>query len=222
MDPTEEIVFYITTWYPVIGAGNTRTLIEGLSTPSTVMRKAAHEMLNAKPSAAFPDRHKEHIAYALSMVASGRFLSPPSAVASVYLATRFEFYFRVLSGRLNADGAWRTPKDKEEMRNLFPAERRLKNDRINSVALAYKIMKTNHSFSLARICDDLDRSLYATRIQKMPTCKTLDMGSRIEYARHRSAHGHWGDISAEAEFYGLLTALVFYNQGGTLWGNKDS
>lgn len=71
VNPTEEAIFYITNWYPCIGAGDTRTQIQGLSSPYHVMNKAADEMIQSKPSDAFPDRHKEHIAYALKMVASG-------------------------------------------------------------------------------------------------------------------------------------------------------
>jgi len=218
MTPTEEIVYYITTWYPHIGAGDTRARIDGLSSPYAVMMKAADEMLKAESCEAFPAGHKEHIAYALQMVASGGFLSSSAAVGSVYLATRFEFYFRVLSGRLNPDGEWKTDKDLHDIKNLLGGKRldnkKKKEDRINSVALAYKIMKTNDTLPLAQICTSLDNSLYSKRTTKMPNGKELeDMGDRIEYLRHRSAHGHWGDITGDADFYGLLTALVFYNQG---------
>ncbi|NLE27050.1 MAG: hypothetical protein GX625_17250 [Clostridiaceae bacterium] len=144
MNPTEEAKFYITNWYPNIGAGDTRHLIPNLSSPYHVMNKAADDMTQSKPSDAFPDRHKEHIAYALKMVASGRFLSPPAAVGSVYLATRFEYYFRVLSGRLNADGTWISDNDKQETQSALAGVIGLHRSRINSVALAYKIMKTNN------------------------------------------------------------------------------
>jgi hypothetical protein len=211
MIPTDEAMFYITNWYSQIGAANTSKLIPGLSGPSVVIQTAARDMLEAKPSDAFPDRHKEHIAYALRMVASSTFLEPPAAVASVYLATRFEFYFRVLSGRLKADGTWKTDKDKEEVRNLL-SDGRLNKNRIQSVALAYKIMKTNTGIPLVQVCNDLDTSLYP-KPRDMPGRKTIsDIGGRIEYLRHRAGHGHWGDISAESLFYGLLTAIVFYNQ----------
>jgi len=211
MIPTDEAVLYITTWYSRIGAANTGKLIPGLSGPSVVIQTAARDMLEAKPSDAFPDRHKEHISYALRMVASSSFLEPPAAVASVYLATRFEFYFRVLSGRLKADGAWKTDKDKEEVRDLL-SDGRLNRNRIQSVALAYKIMKTNTGIPLVRVCNDLDTSLYP-KPKEMPDRTIIsDIGGRIEHSRHRVGHGHWGDISAESMFYGLLTAIVFYNQ----------
>ena len=90
MSPTEEAFFYITNWYPHIGAGNTRTLIEGLSSPYEVMTRTASELREVASSEAFPDRHEEHIAYVLDMVASNGFLSPAAAVGSVYLATRCE------------------------------------------------------------------------------------------------------------------------------------
>jgi type 1 glutamine amidotransferase len=35
---------------------------------------------------------------------------------------------------------------------------------------------------------------------------------RIEYGRHVGGHGYWGDLSAEAIFYGLMTGIIFYNQ----------
>lgn len=212
MSPTEEAIFYITKWYPNIGAGDTRTLVPGLSSPCEVMTKAAIDMVQTQSSDAFTDRHKEHIAYALKMVASGGFLSSSAAVGSVYLATRFEFYYRMLSGRLRADGTWKTIKDRQEVQTLLPGVEGLNKRRINSVALAYKIMKTNTDLSLAQVCKDLDNKLYPNGI-KMPDGKIIsDIGDRIEYLRHRSAHGHWGDISGDADFYGLMTAIVFYNQ----------
>lgn len=211
MSPTEEAFFYITNWYPHMGTTNTRALIEGLTSPDEVMTKAASELRCATPSEAFPDRHKEHIAYALDMVASSRFLLPAAAVGSVYLATRFEYYFRVLSGRLKADGTWKSGKDQEEMLTLL-ADKRLNKRRIDSVALAYKIMKTNPALPLAKVCKDLDAVLFPKEV-KMPDGKSApDIGDRIEYLRHRSAHGYWGDISAEADFYSLMTVIVFYNQ----------
>lgn len=172
-------------------------------------------MLDAE-SSAFPSRHKEHIAYALQMVASNPLLaSSPAAVGAFYLATRFEFYFRILSGRLTADGTWKSDNDQQEVQTVLCGVSGLKKKRINSVALAYKIMKTNGTLPLAQICTGLDSSLYSVRVEKMPDGKTVlsDIGDRIEYLRHRSAHGYWGDVTGDATFYGLLTALVFYNQG---------
>jgi len=194
-----------------MGAGDTRVLTADLSSLSRVIKKTADDMLQGGPSDAFPDRHREHIAYALRMVASSGFLSPPAAIGAFYLATRFEFYFRVLSNRLKADGKWKTDEDQREVQNLL-ADKRLKNHRINSVALAYKIMKTNEELSLSEVCDCLDKTLFSSRTVIPDQTVVSDIGDRIEYVRHRSAHGHWGDISAEANFYGLMTAIVFYNQ----------
>lgn len=212
MSPTDEAIYYITNWYPGMGAGDTRKRIPGLSSPSAVLETAAIAMKKAKSSDAFPDRHKEHIAHALQMIVPNPFLEPPAAVASVYLVTRFEFYFRVLSGRLKANGFWKTDKDKQEVRKLL-SDSDLNRKRINSVALAYKIMKTNKDIPLVQVCNDLDTSLYPKPI-KMPDGTTVsDIGDRIEYLRHRVAHGYWGDISGDANFYGLMTAIVFYNKG---------
>lgn len=212
MNPTDEATYYITNWYSRMGAGDTRNRMPGLSSPSAVLETAATAMLKANPSDAFPSRHKEHIAYALQMIASrSPFLEPAAAVASVYLATRFEFYFRVLSGRLKADGTWRTDEDRQEVQNLL-SDDRVNKTRINNVAVAYKIMKTNTSIPLAQVCNDLDTSLYP-KPREMPDETTIsDIGGRIRYLRNQAAHGVLGDISADANFYGLMTAIVFYNQ----------
>jgi len=95
MNPIEESIFYITKWYPRIGTGNTRCRIPDLTSPYHVMNKAAEEMMQSVSSDVFPDRHKEHIAYALKMVASGGFLSSPAAVGSFYLATRCQWALKI-------------------------------------------------------------------------------------------------------------------------------
>ena len=70
-------------------------------------------MQAAKPTALFPCGYKEHVAYAMRMVANGVWVNvppvsvqPPVAIAAVYLVTRFEFFFRLLSGKLNGNGTW--------------------------------------------------------------------------------------------------------------------
>jgi hypothetical protein len=145
------------------------------------------------------------------MVASNMFLSAPAAIASVYLATRFEFYFRILSGKLNGDGTWMSLSAQQAAQATIN-DSRLGRNRISSVALAYRIMKLDQSRKIVQACTALDNSLYATPTQVVGGMTVADIGDRIEFGRHAVGHGHWGDISAEALFYGLLTAVVFYNQ----------
>jgi hypothetical protein len=182
----------------------------GTTAVHAYVHDTAAEMATTPASAAFPERYIEHVAYAMQVVATNDFTSPPAAVASVYLATRFEYYFRVLSRRLNADGTWVSPSDQVAV-NAQITDPRLGRARISSVSLAYKIMKLDASRPLPQCCADLDAMLY-----HCPTAaggKTIaDLGDRIEFGRHAVGHGHWGDMSAEALFYGLTTALVFYNQ----------
>jgi hypothetical protein len=183
----------------------------GTSDVQAFLKRAASEMASARPSTAFPDRYLQHVAYAVDMVASNDFLSPPSAIASVYLSTRFEFYYRILSGKLKADGTWTTPEAKAAARAVLHDKRLGKKyDRVSSVALAYRIMKTNSSSALARHCIDLDTTLYPTADKKV--LGISDIGDRIEFLRNAAGHGSWGDISSEAIFYGLMTALVFYSK----------
>jgi len=168
-------------------------------------------MAISKPSVVFPERYIEHVACAVDMVASNMFLSPPAAIASVYLATRFEFYFRILSGKLNGDGTWISLSAQQAARAAL-ADNRLERNRISSVALAYKLMKFDQSRKIGQACTALDNLLYSTPTKVVGDMTIADIGDRIEFGRHAVGHGHWGDISAEALFYGLMTAVVFYNQ----------
>ena len=205
MDRTHQALDFITTCCRNVGA------FQGTSDVHQYLKETAAEMEVSEPSAVFPDRYIEHVAYAVDMVASNMFLSPPAAIASVYLATRFEFYFRILSGKLNGDGTWISLSAQQAARAAIN-DNRLKGKRISSVALAYKIMKLDQSRKIVQACTALDNSLYATPTTVVG-CKTVaDIGDRIEFVRHAVGHGHWGDISAEALFYGLLTSVVFYNQ----------
>jgi len=175
------------------------------------LKQVSSEMRNSEPSMVFPSRYIEHVAYAIDMVASNPFTSPPAAIASVYLATRFEFYFRVLSGKLKADGTWISPRDQTTAQAELEDDR-LQNPRISSVALAYKIMKIDQSRLLARHCANIDDILYSTPTIVVGDARVSDLGERIKFGRDHASHGFWSDISAEAIFYGLMTALVFYNQ----------
>jgi hypothetical protein len=205
MDRTQQAYDFITTCCRYVGA------FQGTSDVHQYLKETAAEMVVSKPSAVFPDRYIEHVAYGVDMVASSMFLSPPAAIASVYLATRFEFYFRTLSGKLNGDGIW-MPLSAQQAAQAAINDSRLGRNRISSVALAYKIMKLDQSRKIVQACTALDDSLYATPTTVVGGMTVADIGDRIEFGRHAVGHGHWGDISAEALFYGLLTAVVFYNQ----------
>ncbi len=171
----------------------------------------AHDMETSKPTTVFPGRYKEHVSYALNMVATHTFTDPPAAIASVYLATRFEFYFRILSGKLNADGTWISSQAQSTAKAAIN-DGRLASSRVSSVALAYKVMKTDLSKTAAQVFNKLDKALFPTPRKAGAGSAIADIGDRIEYLRHAAGHGEWGDISADSKFYGLVTAIVFYNQ----------
>jgi hypothetical protein len=133
---------------------------QGSGEPYGFLRETAEQMRGTKSSPVFPDRYIQHVAYAMGMVASNGFLSPPAAVASVYLATRFEFYFRVLSGRLNGDGTWVSPSAQQAALTRF-TDPRLNKPRVSSVSLAYEIMRLGIS-NVVPYCASLDRTLYAS------------------------------------------------------------
>ena len=205
MDQTKQALNFIETCCRNIGS------FIDTDNVSLYLKKTASEMAASKSSAVFPGRYIEQVAYAIDMVASNIFSSPPAAIASVYLATRFEFYFRILSGKLNGDGTWVSEIAQKDAQAAIK-DNRLQYNRISSVALTYKIMKLDQSREIVRTCIALDNSLYLTPTTVVGGKTVSDIGDRIEFGRHAAGHGHWGDISAEAYFYGLMTAIVFYNQ----------
>ena len=205
VDRTQEAIDYIRSSSAQVGA------FCGTSDVHHFLRETAREMAKSRPSEVFPQRYIEHVAYAVDMVASHDFTSSPAAIASVYLATRFEYYFRMLSGKLNADGTWVSSSAQRAAQGEI-CDGRLGKPRVSSVALAYKVMMLDHSRHIVRHCAALDSALYSTPTTVVGHKTVANIGDRIEFGRHAAGHGSWGDISAEALFYGLMTALVFYNQ----------
>ncbi len=205
MDRTQQAIDYVTSCCRNVGA------FQGTSDVNRFLKETASEMAASEPSTVFPDRYIEHVACAVDMVSSNRFTSSPAAIASLYLVTRFEYYFRILSGKLNGDGTWISSSAQSAAQAVIN-DPRLGRNRISSGALAYKIMKVDHSRQIVQHGTALDHSLYSTPTTVGGGMRVADVGDRIEFGRHASGHGHRGDISAEALFYGLMTAVVFYNQ----------
>jgi len=201
----EKAKLWIVEWCPfVVGYSGTGEPYEFIGRYAGVIAKATASDL-------FFERQKEHIGYAMSMIAHSRFTDPASAVASVYLVTRLEFFFRILSGVLNFDGTWkdervRTRYGKEILTGLELRKR------VNDVAVTYKIATIDKSNSRTSHLRDLDDRIAAKLERAHPSAAYSDIGDRIALLRHRGAHGVWGDLSGDAVFYGLLTAIIFLAQ----------
>jgi hypothetical protein len=184
----------------------------GDGSPYRFLARVAEEMTVAPHTPLFPHRYKEHVAYALGMVTQHNFLEPPAAIAAVYLATRFEFFFRMLSGKLKKDGTWLNKVVDQPAAVAALGEKGLKGNRVSDVAVTYKLMKLDLSRPVARVFDALDRAILPAPITAVGDFRVADIGDRITFGRHSAGHGLWGDISSEAVFYGLVTAIIFYNQ----------
>jgi hypothetical protein len=203
---SEEAAGYIKTHCQHMGS------YAGDLTPFKFLARVAEQMAAAPHTDLFPDRYKEHVAYALGIVARHGFLEPPAAVAAVYLATRFEFFFRLLSGKLKRDGTWLNKAVDQPAAVAALGEKGLKGKRVSEVAVTYKLMKLDQSRPAARVFAALDKAILPAPIMAVGCFEVADIGDRIAFGRHSAGHGLWGDISAEAVFYGLVTAIVFYNQ----------
>jgi hypothetical protein len=206
MTSSDEAAGYIRTHCQHMGS------YAGDGAPDGFLARVAEEMASAPPTDLFPDRYKEHVAYAVGTVARHAFLEPPAAVAAVYLATRFEFFFRLLSGRLKGDGTWVNKVADQPSAVAALGEKGLKGNRVSDVAVAYKLMKLDRSRPTALVFDALDKAILPTPIVAVGGFDVADIGDRIAFGRHSAGHGLWGDISSEAVFYGLVTAIIFHNQ----------
>ncbi len=206
MTGSDEAAGYIRTHCQYMGS------YSGDGSPYRFLARVAEDMAPAPPTDLFPDRYKEHVAYTVGMVARHGFLEPPAAVAAVYLATRFEFFFRLLSGKLKGDGTWVNKAVDQPSAVAALGEKGLKGNRVSDVAVTYKLMKLDRSRPAARVFDALDKAILPAPITAAGGFRVADIGDRIAFGRHSAGHGLWGDISSEAVFYGLVTAIVFYNQ----------
>jgi hypothetical protein len=206
MTGSDEAAGYIRTYCPHPGA------FGGDFSPYRFLARFAEEMAAAPHTDLFPERYKEHVAYAVGMVARHVFLEPPAAVAAVYLATRFEFFFRLLSGKLSADGTWLNRAADQPAAVAALGRKGLTGARVSDVAVTYKLMKLDQSRPAPRMFDALDKAILPKPITAVGGFRVADIGDRIAFGRHSAGHGRWGDVSSEAVFYGLVTAIVFYNQ----------
>jgi hypothetical protein len=128
------------------------------------------------------------------------------------LATRFEYYFRILSGKLAADGTWLNRAVDQPIAIAKLGKEGLEGPRVKNVAAAYRLMKLDQTRSAARVFDSLDKALFAVPMTAVGNFPLTNVGDRIAFGRHSVGHGQWGDISSDGVFYGLATAIVFYNQ----------
>jgi hypothetical protein len=206
MTGSDEAAGYIRTHCQYLGS------YFGDGLPYGFLARVAEEVAAAPPTDLFPDRYKEHVAYAVGMVARHGFLEPPAAVAAVYLATRFEFFFRLLSGKLKGDGTWVNKATDQPSAVAALGKKGLNGNRVSDVAVTYKLMKLDRSRPAARVFDALDKAILPAPMTAAGGFRVADIGDRIAFGRHSAGHGLWGDISSEAVFYRLVTAIVFYNQ----------
>ena len=147
-------------------------------TPHRFLARVSEEMTAAPHTDLFPDRYKVHVAYALRMVARHGFLEPPAAIAAVYLATRFEFFFRLLSGKLKGDGTWLNKAVDQPAAVAALGEKGLKGKRVSDVAVTYKLMKLEQSRPAARVFDSLDKIILPAPIIAVGSFEVGDIGDR--------------------------------------------
>ena len=135
--------------------------------------------------------YKEHVVYTVGMVARHGVLEPPAASAAVYLATRFEFFFRVLSGKLQGDGTWLHKAVDQPVAVATIGKKGLQGDRVSDVAVTYKLMKLNQSRPAAGVFDTLDKAICSVPLKAVGGFHIADIGDRIAFGRHSAGHAFW-------------------------------
>jgi hypothetical protein len=150
MTNSDEAAGYISTHCQHLGSYG------GDGSPYQFLTRVAKEMVAAPPTELFPERYKEHVAFAIDMVANHGITMPQAAIAAVYLATRFEFFFRMLSGKLKEDGSWLNKAVDQPAAIAKLGETGLKGDRISNVAVTYRLMKLDPSRPAVQVLDKLD------------------------------------------------------------------
>jgi hypothetical protein len=191
---------YLLNCCPIAGA---YALLDGLL---NIISDCADLITSTPDKDIFHIRQKEAVALAMKEATTPGFDDPRRAIASLFLATQFEFYFRILSGLLNPDGSCKSATDHEKAKSLLPEERRLNYNSISNLELAYKLMVLNNADPRAAVLDELDkasRSRFQSQLYD-------NLGGRIKYVRDGGAHGQWGDVSAEGVFYATLTAILYF------------
>jgi hypothetical protein len=191
--------------------------------PQQFLTKASEDIKIGRASALFPDPYRLHIAHAVRIIAESKPTDPGAAVGAVYLSSRMEVFFRILSGRLTSAGRWISESAATRTRTglagtkwgkeLERAKRtKWQDERIKNLALTYKIMKLDAIRPAIGVFRELDEGLYSKAVLAHAGDTISDIGDRVEFARHRMSYGEFGDVALEAHFYALLTAIVFYNQ----------
>jgi hypothetical protein len=162
----------------------------------------------------FGFRSKEAVAFAVRLIATTSGLAPEAAVGSVYLCTRMEIYFRMLSGFLNPDGTWLSSELQNQADARLPGKKLRKQKRINQVKLTYDLFLLNEENITVKQFLELERA-----IAKVPVLREhgditelQGIGDRIDHLRHPAAHGYYGDLSSEGIFNALLYAIIFFSQ----------
>jgi hypothetical protein len=154
----------------------------------------ADMMAHGSDTDLFVGRQKEPVSVAMKNCISLGVMDPLNAISALYLATQFEFYFRILSGSLNIDGTWKNSEAKERAIELLPSKKKqLNRERINSVELAFSLAILRQDDARCSVVRELSYELNS----RVTSNLYKDLGGRIGFCRHRSAHGEWGDVSAE-------------------------
>src|SRR5262249_44235506 len=191
MTKSDEAAGYIRTHCQYMGS------YSGDGSPFKFLGQVAEEMASAPPTNLFPDRYKEHVSYAVGMVARHVFLEPPAAVAAVYAVTRFAFFFRLPSGKLKGDGTWVNKAADHPAAVAALGEKGLKSSRVSDVAVTYKLMKLDRSRPVAQVFDALDKAILPAPITAVGGFSVTHIGDRIAFRRHSVGHGLWGGGSLE-------------------------
>jgi hypothetical protein len=192
--------FYLVACCPKAGA---YSLPDGLI---NLVTDAAELITSTADKDIFLGRQKPPVALAIKEAITPELDRPQRAIAALYLATQFEFYFRILSGMLNFDGSWKSLGDRAKAESFLPDDDRVRRRGTSSVEVAYKLAILNNADPRSALLEGLDKAIRS----RFQSSLYDNFGGRIAYVRNRGAHGEWDDVSAEGVFYATLTAILYF------------
>ncbi len=202
INPADRAAGYIETY---CSHGNSNSVTEDVF---NFLEQAALDMEHSPRSGLLFERQKNQVVDALRKIVIRGFISSEFAIASNYLAARFEGYFRILSGLMDGDGGWKSADAKLAAEQLTGMTF---DDRVDDVALAYNLVRYNQTLPVARYLTELDAKLYTTPfIAPDDNTVITNIGERIKRNRVKVQQGYWSECSFEGIFFSLLTALIFY------------
>lgn len=146
-------------------------------------------------------RRREHIAFAIELVARSAPARPEGAVATPYLIAQIEYSLRKMCEYVDGKGL---------LIKELPESLKKKGDKIgNRIYLKrlYEIFREKKGDLISQTLNDLDNKISSYTVVGGDNITSL--GDRLSWFRNNALHGYDADIGVEGVFVGLLLLILY-------------